>query len=284
MTMSDNSAQIEFWNSEPAQNWVACQADLDQIHAGVVDLLLAAADPQPGERVVDIGCGAGASTFAVADRVAPGGAVQGIDVSAPLLARAIERSRERGSDTVTFTEADAQVHAFEPAAFDLAVSRFGVMFFANPVAAFSNIASALRPGGRLAFVSWAGPEHNPLFTAPQRAAVARLGEVEPVPPDAPGPMAFRDTDRTLGLLAAAGFRGASVSPNDIDLHHPGGLDALLRLIGQVGPIGRMMREKNGTAEDRAAIQASLRSEFERYETDDGIRLPARVNVFTARAG
>ena len=200
-----NADQATFWNAQPGQNWVDFQADLDAQLSEVTDRLLAACAARPGERVLDIGCGAGGSTLALAAAVGAVGSVLGLDLSEPLLARAEERRRDLALGNVRFARGDAQDHPFAPGGFDLAASRFGVMFFADPVAAFRNIARALRPGGRLVFVAWAGPEHNPWFAIPQRAAVARLGPVAPTPPDAPGPMAFRDAARVTGLLEAAGL-------------------------------------------------------------------------------
>lgn len=282
MTTRSNPEQAEFWNFGPGRNWVAFQDDLDAILNSVTDVLLSAAGPKGGQSVLDLGCGAGASTFAFARAVAPNGRVDGIDISVPLVERAKERQTSLGFDNAAFKVADAQDCAFERGAHDMAVSRFGLMFFSDPVAAFANIATALRPGGRLVFAAWAGPEHNPWFTVPHEAAVARLGPVDPVPPDAPGPMAFRDGERVLGLMTEAGFRNCACACADIHLHHPGGLDDVLRFVPHVGPIARMLREKNGTEEDRDAILEIVKAEFGRHESSDGIRVPARVNVFSAQ--
>ncbi len=281
MTTGPNVDQSEFWNAQPGRNWVLHDADLDAISANVSGLLLAACAPAPGERALDVGCGAGASTFALAAAVGASGAVLGVDISAPLLRRAEERRAALGAGNVAFALADAQDHRFEPGAFDLAASRFGVMFFADPVAAFRNIAAGLRPGGRIAFAAWAGPEANPWFTLPQRVAFARLGPVAQTPPDAPGPMAFRDVDRVCGILAAAGFSAAEGTSVPTDLHHPGGVEAVVRLAAHVGPTARIMRENNGTAVDEAAIAAALAVELAQFRSDDGVRIPARVNIFTA---
>jgi SAM-dependent methyltransferase len=278
-----NADQAAFWNAQPGQNWVAFQAALDAQLVEVTDRLLAACAARPGERVLDVGCGAGGSTLALADAVGPKGHVLGLDLSEPLLARAEARRRERGLAQVRFERGDAQDHPFASAAFDLAASRFGTMFFADPVAAFRNIARALAPGGRLAFVAWAGPEHNPWFAIPQRLAIARLGPVEPAPPDAPGPMALRDAARVTGLLAAAGLRDPGAETVDLGLPNPGGLDAMMQLVGNIGALPRILREKGGTAEDRAAILAEVRDALARYATPDGIRLPARVIVYSAGA-
>ena len=279
-----NAGQHEFWNSDPGRNWVAHQEGLDALHEAVTDVLLAAARPEPGERVLDVGCGAGAQTFALARAVGPEGGVTGIDFSAPLLDRARQRQAELGVGNVAFRQGDAQVERFEPAAFDLVASRFGVMFFDAPVVAFRNLAGALREGGRIAAVAWQGPEANPWFTLPQRLAVERLGEVAPAPPDAPGPMAFRDAERVLGILDEAGFTEVRAEPVATELHHPGGVEAAVDLATRIGPVSRTLREKGGTEADRVAIQEKLGEALDVYRTPDGIRVPAGLLVYTGRRG
>jgi SAM-dependent methyltransferase len=281
MVHASNADQAAFWNDQPGRNWVARQADLDTMIREVTDRLLAACAPEPGGTVLDVGCGAGTSTFALAEAVAPSGSAHGLDLSGPLIGRAEERRRELGLGNVTFEIGDAQVHAFERGRFDLAASRFGIMFFADPVAAFRNIATGLRPGGRMVVVAWAGPEANPWFVMPHQAAVERLGPAPQMPPEAPGPMAFRDIPRVLGLLEAAGLERCRGEGLDVELHHPDGLEAALDLAGHIGPIPRMLRDKGGTPEDRAAILDRLRAGFERFRSSDGIRVPARINLFSA---
>jgi len=277
-----NAAQAEVWNARPGQNWAIHQEDLDILHSGVLDLLIESAAPGTGEAVLDLGCGAGASTFALAGAVGRDGSVLGLDISHPLVERAEVRKTALGLANVTFTVADAQIHPFEPARFDLAVSRFGLMFFSDPLAAFGNIRSALRPGGRIVFAAWTGPEQNPWFSLPQRVAVERLGPVAPGAPDAPGPMAFRDRERVVGILQAAGFSRCEGVEHKIDLHHPGGLEAVMNIVSHVGPIARMMRDMGGTEEDGAAILGRIASEMRNFEAADGIRIPAGVNLFSAR--
>ena len=166
---------------------------------------LAALAPQPGESVLDIGCGGGETALALARAVAPDGTVVGVDLSAAVLAFA-ERAAE-GCARVRFVQADAQLFPFEPASFDAAFSRFGVMFFADPTAAFINIRRSLRPNGRLAFVCWRALEENPLDILPLSAASAHLPPQPAHDPDAPGPFAFANPDRVRGILESAGFRG-----------------------------------------------------------------------------
>lgn len=146
--LAANAAQAEYWSSAPGRKWVALQDPMDAALSAVNALLLARAAPGPGEAVLEIGCGAGATTLAFAERVGPAGSVLAVDISPPLLARARDRAANHGS-RVNFIEADAQTHHFQAASVDLIVSRFGIMFFEDPVAAFANMLTALRPGGRL---------------------------------------------------------------------------------------------------------------------------------------
>ena len=281
MNQPVNEAQSKFWNDQQGRNWVDHQADLDAMHENITTLLLDACAAAPGEAVLDIGCGAGASTFALARAVGPAGQVHGLDISEPLTRRATERQKELGVSNTSFALADAQDHDFAGQRFDLIASRFGVMFFSDPVAAFSNIAKSLRPGGRIAFVTWAGPAVNPWFRLPHEIAINRLGPMEPTPPDAPGPMAFRDIDRVCGILRAAGFSDSNGQYVETDLHHPGGVAAASALAGHVGPAARLVREKGGTPEDLTALLDGIGAALASFASDDGIRIPAGINVYRA---
>lgn len=284
MPSDANSGQKEFWTGRSGPKWVTHQNDLDAIMRSVQALLIDAAAARPGERVMDIGCGTGDTTFAFARIVGPAGQVQGVDVSATMLAHARSRQKGSGLGNVEFLLADAQDHAFAPAAFDRIVSRFGTMFFANPEAAFRNMATTLKPGGRMHFACWAGQEHNPFFTMPQRVAEGRMGPVEPVEPvspDAPGPMAFRDIGRVTGMLRAAGLAAAEGAMHRIDLHHPGTPEEVAALLVSVGSAAWVIVEKGGTAEDAAAIRDLLGDALRPYAGPDGIRIPAAINLFGA---
>src|SRR5881628_2723223 len=153
-----------------------------------------------GERVIDIGCGCGDTTIALARRVGPAGLVLGIDVSAPMLARAADAAREAGVAHVRFEHADAQTHRFPAQAFDVLYSRFGVMFFSDPAAAFGNLRTALRPGGRLGFVCWQAVPENPWIAVPLEAAAQHMALPPPPAPGAPGPFSFADPERVRRIL------------------------------------------------------------------------------------
>lgn len=278
---ADNADQIEYWNSGPGAAWVAYQDALDATFAGVKDRLLERSAVRAGERVLDIGCGAGATTLDLAKRVAPNGSVLAVDVAAPLLARARARAAEAGLNNAEFIEGDAQVHAFAREAFDLMASRFGVMFFSDSVGAFANIASALKPGGRVSFVSWANAERNPWFAIPARVAAARLGAPASVPPNSPGPMAFSDTAYTLGILTKAGLKDAEAHIEEVQLTVPGKLADVVKLATSLGPVSRIVKEREGTPEDLAAIARTLEGELAGFMTDTGFRIPATLIFYGA---
>ena len=278
---ADNADQIEYWNSGPGAKWVANQDALDATFADVKNRLLERSAVRAGERVLDIGCGAGATTLDLARRVGPSGSILAVDVAAPLLARARARAAEAGLNNVDFVLGDAQVHAFAPEAFDLMASRFGVMFFSDSVGAFANIAAALNPGGRVAFVSWSDAERNPWFAIPARVAAARLGAPAPVPPNSPGPMAFSDTAYTRGILTKAGLKDIEAHTEEIQLTVPGALGDVVKLATSLGPVSRIMKEREGTPEDLAAIARDLEGELAGFMTDTGFRIPATLIFYRA---
>ena len=193
-----------------------------------------------GERAIDVGCGTGATTLAIAERVGAPGAVLAIDISEPMLAVAHRRSAERGHAQVQFLRADAQTHPFAPAAHDLLISRFGVMFFADPVAAFANLRSALRPGGRLAFVCWAALEDNPWFALPLAVGERRLGPPDPQPPRAPGPLAFSEPGYVEEILSAAGFADVAIDTAPTHLQGAASAAAEADFACLVGPLTRLI--------------------------------------------
>src|SRR5919202_367006 len=186
--MTQNTEQIEYWNGTAADTWVAQQERLDRQLDPLGRAALRVLAPRPGEHVLDVGCGSGQTTLQLADAVGPDGRVVGVDVSSQLLAAARRRPRPAN---VAFEQADAQTYAFERP-FDAIYSRFGVMFFADPVAAFANLRRALKPGGRMAFVCWREEAANPMMTVPMAAAAKHLPPLPPPAQDAhaPGPFAF----------------------------------------------------------------------------------------------
>jgi SAM-dependent methyltransferase len=256
--------------------WAQVRKPLELQLAPLGRRALAALAPHPGESVLDIGCGGGTTALDLARAVAPDGTVVGIDLSAAVLAFA--QRTAQGCERVRFIQANAQVFPFEPASFDAAFSRFGVMFFADPTAAFINIRRGLKPNARLAFVCWRALEENPLDIVPLRAASAHLPPQPPHDPNAPGPFAFANPDRVRGILEKAGFREIEIAARD-ELVGSGDLDTMLEVCSQVGALGKILREH---PEFRAATLPAVRSALAAHAGPDGVRLNAATWVVTAR--
>jgi SAM-dependent methyltransferase len=237
-----NADQAEYWNSESGRRWIAHQEALDQRLAPLTELLMARAQVHSGECVIDVGCGTGATTLHLAGAVGAYGSVLAVDISDPLLAVARRRLLQAGHANVRFVLGDAQVHRFERMSYDLVISRFGVMFFEDPVGAFRNLLVALRPGGRLAFVCWRPLEDNPWFALPLEVGIEKLGPPKPRPRRAPGPLALSEPDYINDILSAAGFGCIQIDRVDTWLPGAGSPREEAELASQVGPLARLMRE------------------------------------------
>jgi SAM-dependent methyltransferase len=277
-----NAEQADYWNGPRGEQWVSLQTELDQRLAPSLDPLLASAGIQPGHSVLDVGCGTGASLLAVSRLAGPTGRVLGIDIAAPLLACAARRLSEDARARVELVEADAQTHAFAPAGHDVIISRFGVMFFSDPVAAFANLRRALAPHGRLAFVCWTGIEDNPWFGMPLAAGIARLGPPEPAPPRAPGPLAFSEPDYVREILDAAGFAAVAIERRTIRLAGAASAEEEARLSRDVGPLARLIKERSPSPATVDAILQETAARFAGFATKQGMRIPACVWVVAAR--
>jgi SAM-dependent methyltransferase len=238
---------------------------------------LSALAPRPGEHVLDIGCGGGETALDLARLVAPDGTVVGIDLSAAVLAFAARAAK--ACERVRFIQADAQVFPFEPASFDAAFSRFGVMFFVDPAAAFINICRSLRPTGRLAFVCWRALEENPLDNLPLMAASDHLPPQPAHAPEAPGPFAFANPDRVRSILESAGFGEIDITAYNEQVGS-GDLDAMLAVVSRVGALGKILRENPKL---RGLALPAVRSALAAHDGPDGVRLNAATWVVTARA-
>ena len=275
-----NAEMAGAWNGEQGADWAARADRFDAASAAFDPVLLDAAAVGGTDRVLDVGCGAGVSTRAAA-RVAVDGHATGIDVSAPLLAEARRRSAAAGLTNTTFVQGDAQVHPFEPASFDVLVSRFGVMFFADPVAAFANLARALRSGGRLAVLSWQPLARNEWLLELRRPLAA--GRPLPEPPgDAPGPFGLSDPDRVRRVLAAAGFEAVDVTevPRVVRL----GADAE-DAFDFVAGLGMTRGLLGGLDDDvRRAALDELRATLAEHATPGGVLLGAAAWLVTAQRG
>ncbi|WAS89841.1 class I SAM-dependent methyltransferase [Nannocystis punicea] len=283
---ADNTLMIEDWNGRVGESWRVHQERLDDMLAAYGEAVLGAAGARPGERVLDVGCGAGATSLALARAVQPGGAVVGVDVSTPLLERARERAAAAGLD-VTFRCADAGADDLGPGGYDLLVSRFGVMFFADPVAAFVHVRAAARPGGRLAFVCWRAAVENEWVVLPQRALRDLVPAPPPPDPAAPGPFSFAARERVQSILDGAGFRDVAITPFDAPLRFGRGdtpeaaLDDALAQAADIGPVSRLLA---GQPDDvRARGLAAVRAAFAGRAGPDGVIVRGAAWIVTARA-
>jgi len=273
--MSPNDQQREYWNGEIAANWVARLEHFERGLKGINDALMAFADLAPGMTVLDIGCGAGTTTEEIAARVAPGKAV-GLDISAPL----IEAAKARASGRTDFILADASDYPFRPE-FDLVFSRLGLMFFADPVASFTNIRRALKPGGRLAFLCWCPQAEVCYLWQPYQMARDLLPPLDPTPDNEPGPFGLADSARTKTILETAGWhdvRIARATPPSLLGATP---KEAAEQVMNMGPLARLMRAADDTA--KAKVLARITPYFTQFRTPEGIAPPAACWLVDARA-
>lgn len=276
-----NADQIAYWNGIAGERWTSHQARQDAVLAPVTRLLIERANVQPNERAIDVGCGTGAITMMLASMVGASGRVLGIDISMPML----ERARQRVSDQlpVSFVLADATTYPFEPEAADLVVSRFGVMFFAEPARSFTNLRKALRHGGRLAFVCWQEPKQNPWMLVPLRAAYRHVPKLPQLGPEEPGPFSFASPDRVRKILGDAGFTDVAIEPHDVELDIAAGegIEKAVEAASSIGPAHRAMEGQSADA--RAAAVASIREALLPYVRGTAVALGGAVWVVTASA-
>lgn len=274
-----NADQIAFWNGPGGQHWAGKQGVQEAILEPFCDMLIDRAKPVSGERVVDIGCGCGATTFAFADRVGPAGRVLGVDISGPMLAQARERSPAKLK--VEFVLADATIHPFTPASFDLLISRFGVMFFAEPALSFANMRKALRPGARVTFVCWRTPRDNPWLMLPLQAAYEHVPKLPQLGPEDPGPFSFASEERVHRILGEAGFSSIGMERQDLSLDIGGGkgLDAAVKTALESGPANRAL-EGQPEQKIKASIE-SMRKALTPLRKGNTVPLGASVWIVTA---
>jgi ubiquinone/menaquinone biosynthesis C-methylase UbiE len=277
----ENADQIAYWNGAGGQRWADRQPVQDILLQPIADLLIDRAKIKPGERILDVGCGSGSTTFAFANAVGSGGHVTGLDISAPMLSRAKENT-PKGAP-VEFILADATVYPFAPDSFDLLASRFGVMFFADPALSFTNMHRAMKRSGRLVFVCWREPRENPFFMLPLQAVYKHVPKMPQVGPEDPGPFAFASQERVTRILKAAGFSEIAMEPCNLalDVAVGRGLDAAVKGALEIGPAARALAEH--PPETVAAAAQSIREALAPYAKGDTVPLDAAIWIVTARA-
>jgi ubiquinone/menaquinone biosynthesis C-methylase UbiE len=277
-----NADQIAYWNGPNGQRWTDRQASQDVLLAPVSQILIDRIGPTAGDRIVDIGCGCGATSIALAERVAPEGFVLGVDISAPMLDRARQLAPKRLP--LDFVQADATVYPFESASFDFLTSRFGVMFFADSVVSFANLRKALRPQGRVVFACWREPKENPWMMAPLQAVYRHVPPLPQVGPEDPGPFAFSSEKRVNRILREAGYAdiGMEACRIALDIAIGRGLDAATDAALEIGPSARAL--DGHPAEARAAARQSVRELLTPYARGQSVALPGSIWIVTAKAG
>jgi SAM-dependent methyltransferase len=276
---TNNEQMIAFWNGPGGESWASNADDQDRELLPLGDAALVALAAASGESVLDVGCGPGTTTLTLAGNVGPGGRVVGVDVAAPLLNLA--RRRAAAVANVMFVQADAQTTVPPGAPFDAVFSRFGVMFFDQPEAAFANLHQATALGGRLAFVCWQAATANPWFLAPMMAVMGAPGvELPPPPgPEDPGPFAFADPDRIRRILNAGGWRHAELRSYTDEIVDD--LDRRVEFSLHQGPAARALA---GTAENvRKAVTIRVRDALAAHATDGQVRLGRAAWIVTAQA-
>ncbi|HAH09569.1 MAG TPA: SAM-dependent methyltransferase [Alphaproteobacteria bacterium] len=275
-----NQDQIAYWNGEAGARWVAEQERLDAMMAATTIALLDAADPQAGEHVLDVGCGCGTTSIALMESVGPNGKVLGLDVSAPMLEVARRRGREADLSGLTFQEADAATASLSPGTFDLLSSRFGVMFFADPVVAFRNLRRALKPSGRLAFVCWRDWRQNEWVRVPVMAVQPHVPPQPPLAPEDPGPFAFARIARLRTILAASGFDAITVRPLNGSGLFGETLEEGVQYLSGFGPISRMLGPASEL--ERARAMSALREALRPFAAQGSIMFGLAQWLVTAR--
>lgn len=272
--------QRAHWNGPGAEMWVQRQAQMDASLAPVSRATIALAAPRTGEHVLDIGCGTGDSCLALADLVGPGGHVTGLDISAPMLGLA--RTRAEGRANISLRLEDAAAASLPAESFDLLFSRFGVMFFGDPVAAFTNMHRAMKPDGRLAFACWRPPANNPWVRIPLQAARPFLELDGPAPPGLPGQFSFGDANHVATILESAGFAAPSFSVFNLPMPMGKSLDEAVGRMSTFGSLARAMEAAPEAQREKAL--AAIRAAVAPYAAPDGfVAIQGSVWLVSARA-
>lgn len=273
-----NQAQQMLWNTRAGDTWVAQQAMLDRLFSPFADLLATAVQASKARNVLDIGCGAGATSIATALALAPEGQCTGIDISVPLIAAARCRVESENINTAHFIASDAQIHDFAPGTFDAVISRFGVMFFDDPSAAFANLRRAARDDARLTMIVWRQAGENSFMIAAEHAARPFLPQLPIASPDEPGQFAFADPDKVRRILAGS-WRDIEFKPIDISCTlSEDDLQTYIMSMGRVGTLLPDLDEKT-----RAIVCAALTDTFTQFVVDGTARFSLACWIVSARA-
>ncbi len=280
--MTANSEQIDYWNGEAGERWASYDDMMSRLLAPIADALLERLPAGAARAALDVGCGGGSQSLLLAQRLGEAATVTGIDISAPLL----DVARRRAAavpEQLQFLQADAAVHTFEANSYDLLFSRFGVMFFDDPEAAFANLRRALVPGAPLLFCCWQALKDNPWTWLAVQAALQHVPAPPPPQPGEPGPFAFADPERVDTILAGAGFAAIDIQSQPVTLHWGEGetLADQVRELVQIGPVGRLLADQ--PPEVRERVRESIAEVMAPYYDGESLALEGRTWFVTARA-
>jgi SAM-dependent methyltransferase len=276
---TEDNEQAALWNGRAGRAWVDAQESLDRLFTPFENLLVDEVRAAQARRVLDVGCGTGATTLAIARVLGAEGHCTGADISEPMIAVARARAGREGAPA-SFVCGDAQRHPFEPASFDLFVSRFGVMFFDSPVQAFSNLLNAAKGGARLRAIAWRSAAENPFMITAERAAAPLLPNVPARKPGAPGQFAFADRDRVASILEEGGWAGIDIRPIDVECALPE--SDLMGYLTRLGPVGLVLQDETDERR-RAQVAATVRAAFEPYVRGSEVRFTAACWMIGAEA-
>ncbi len=265
-----------------AQAWIDHEEPIERAHSPIKDELLARAALRSGETVLDLGCGSGALTVDAAERVGPQGSVIALDIADAFVARVKKRSKD--VPHISPVQGDAQTFGFSDHNCDAVISLFGTMFFSDPHVAFANIGTALNKSGRIAFVTWAGPQHNPWFSVPGKALADALPQMPKPDPSAPGPMAFANIEMVTDLLSKTGFADVTAEEVDTYLTPDGAAADITAMMLAIGPFRGAVSQfakpgAEGTAMD--TIAKAMTEGYGAFAGEQGVRVPARVIFYRA---
>jgi SAM-dependent methyltransferase len=276
--MTATNPQAALWNGHSGHAWVEAQVTLDSMFQPLEALLLEAVRASTPRHVLDIGCGTGGTTLAIAQALGAAGQTIGLDISEPMIALARSRA-ERESSSARFVCADAQRYPLAPASVDMIVSRFGVMFFDDPVQAFANLRRTARDNAELRVIAWRSAADNPFMTVAEREAASLLPALPSRQPGAPGPFAFADRERVTALLAASGWSDITIHPIDVLCRFPE--RELVNYFTRLGPVGQVLRDTD-TALRQRVIEV-VRPAFDPYVFGSEVRYTAACWTIGAHA-
>ena len=275
----ENSESQKYWNEEGGNKW----ADNIDVVEGMImslhDMLIEQIAATESESVLDIGCGGGITSIKLAEQVGPAGSVLGVDVSEPILA--VANSRAKGISNLDFQHSDAATAELGEDRFDIITSRFGVMFFDDPVIAFANLHTALKPSGRMVFICWRSLEDNPWMSEPAKAAFEILpppADAEKPDPKAPGPFSLADPDHLQSILSSAGFNNIELQAMDKAISM-GNLDDTIAFLMKMGPAAEVLKEAN--EEQKQTVGKAMKEIMSKYISDKDVKVPSATWIVSA---